>query len=134
MFYKFIWHHFSLVDNNAYLLHIYCTEVSVCVYIIILCAFVTELCVHYYCVPIAVYRYHHEPSRQKFKINYKVDDYNHTELQHVPMHVCMCHHRVYYSLRSYYFITNTCTAYRILSNFNIIYHLKNKFHDTERCY
>ena len=58
----------------------------------------TELCVDYYCVPIAVY--HHELSRRKLielgknKIDNKVDNYNHTGLQHVCMYVCMWHHRV----------------------------------------
>ena len=55
-----------------------------------MCVFMTELCVDYYCVPIAVY--HHEPSRRKLalrvgnknKMDNKIYNYNHTELQYVP--------------------------------------------------
>ena len=36
--------------------------------------------------------YPHESSRQKFKTNYEIDDYNHTDLG--LQHVCMYHHCV----------------------------------------
>ena len=92
-----------------------------------ICAYVSELCVDYYCVPIAVY--HHEPSRRKlivgnkYKIENMVDSYNHTELQHI----CMCRHRVCIIIFTQLFATNMCTAYQDIVYQTLMYQLENKF-------
>ena len=79
-----------------------------CTYIL-LCAFVTELCVDYHCVPIDVY--HHEPSRRTL-----------IELVYVPS-LCM-HHNIICEL----FATDMCTTYQD----NMYSLLENKFHATPR--
>ena len=55
-------------------------------HVYIICAFVTELCVDYCCVPIAVY--HHEPSRQNLKeLEIKIKLLISTTTQSCSMHV-----------------------------------------------
>ena len=62
-------------------------NVSVCVYIIMF-MFVTELCVDYYRLPIAVY--HHEPSRRKLiELGIKIKVLITTTTQSHSMHVCV---------------------------------------------
>ena len=70
-----------------------CVHIHVCVY-----AFVTELCVDYYCVPVAMY--HHERSRRKLiALGIKIKLLITTTTQSHSMHVCAIIVYVSYYLR-----------------------------------
>ena len=75
-----------------------------------ICAFLTELCVDHYCVPIAVY--HHEPSRRKLiELGIKIKLLISTTTQSHSMHVCAISSCMYHIICEL-FATNMCTAYQ----------------------